>query len=270
MSIDCNQSVVEDDNGPIAGLLAATYPGGAALGLLPASVPPPAITRRLLAAVHADIVGFSRLVEQDDLGTLARLQLLRKQLIVPLLHHHSGHLVNAAGDALLMVFESVTNAVTFTLDMQAGVRCNERTRAEASRIRYRIGVHIGDVIMSDGDVCGNGVNIASRLQACCPPDGVCVSRAVLDIVQARLMPAFAPLGVKTFRNISVPVETFALGKGAEESPDPVVSSTNRLDALCSVRCLLCGDADAVIALLLTGVAGSQCSSSLPASARSAP
>ena len=229
----------------------------------------PAITRRLLAAVHADIVGFSRLVEQDDLGTLARLQLLRKELVVPLLHHHGGHLVNAAGDALLLVFESVTNAVTFALDMQAGIRCNERARAEASRIRYRIGIHIGDVIMSDGDVCGNGVNIASRLQACCPPDGVCVSRAVLDIVQTRLMLAFAPQGVKTFRNISVPVETFALGKGAGKDPDPVESSTNSPDAPCSVRCLSCAAADAVTALPLTSIARSQCPSSPPASVCSA-
>lgn len=173
--------------------------------------------RRLIAAVHADVVGYSRLVELDDLATCTRLGRMREELIRPLLRRHGGHLINAVGDAALMGFDSITAAVAFAVEMQVRVPQCDGAQPSDRLIRYRVGVDVGDVIMGNADVCGEGVNIAARLQAVCPPGCVCVSRAVLDLTRARLGLPFEFLGLLSFKNISHPVEAFILAGLAERS-----------------------------------------------------
>ncbi|MBV8912790.1 MAG: hypothetical protein JOZ05_07100 [Acetobacteraceae bacterium] len=181
--------------------------------------------RRLAAIVHADIVGYSRLVGEDDLETLRRLKRLRGALIEPLLRRFQGQLRNTAGDAFLLTFASVTNAVSFALELQNRTPEFDEGRATDQLIRFRVGVEIGDVIAADGDPAGEGINVAARLQAICPPGGICVSRAVYDHVRRKLALPFEPLGEIELKNIKHPVGAFVLrykagGLAAGEAPTP--------------------------------------------------
>ncbi len=169
------------------------------------------LRRVLLAVVHADVVGFCRLVEKNDVDTWRRLHALRRDLFEPLLRCHGGRIVNTAGDALLMAFGSITAAVRFSMDLQAGLLTCEPAGPEEDRIRFRLGIHIGDVIASEGEICGVGINIAARLQTACPPGGVCVSRAVLDLVQRQDRTRAVRVGRLALRNIAAPIEAFTLG-----------------------------------------------------------
>ena len=166
--------------------------------------------RRLVAAVHSDVVSYSRLVELDDVAVSTRLTRLRTDLIEPLVNLHGGRVVNTAGDAALMTFDSAAAAVTFAVEMQGRVPEFDEARPPEQLIRFRIGISIADVVMGKDDLCGEGVNVAARLEAMCPPGGVCVTRAVLDHVRNRLQLPFAPLGSLTLKNISHPVEAFVL------------------------------------------------------------
>ena len=143
--------------------------------------------RKLMAVVYADMVGYSRLIGLDDLGTLERLRILRGTLIDPVIGEHGGSLVQTGGDFLLIAFDSIDGAVRCAVDMQQ--RMPEYDDQPADRaIRFRVGINIGDVIADGTDLHGEGVNVAARLQAECPPGGICVSRAVRDHVHGRLRP----------------------------------------------------------------------------------
>src|ERR1700758_5140855 len=160
--------------------------------------------RKLIAVVHADMVGYSRLIGLDDVGTLDRLRSLRKSLIDPAIEEHGGRLVNTGGDSLLIVFDSIDGAVRCAVKVQQQVPAYDGDQLPDRRIRFRVGINIGDVIANGTDLHGDGTNIAARLVAASPIGGICVSRAVQDHVHGRLGPAFEPIGKPTLKNVARP------------------------------------------------------------------
>ena len=170
----------------------------------------PAGARKLIAVVHADMVGYSHLIGLDDVGTLERLRMLRRTLIDPTIDEHGGRIVNTGGDSLLMVFDSVEGAVRCAVNVQQQIPAHDGDQPPDRVIRFRFGINLGDVIPDGTDVHGNVVNVAARLQAECPPGAICVARAVRDHVQDRLNLTFKELGALTLKNIARPIEAFVL------------------------------------------------------------
>ena len=164
--------------------------------------------RKLIVVAHIDMVGYSRLIGLDDAGTLSRLKTLRERLIDPAVDDHGGRIFQTAGDSLLIVFDSIDGAVRWAVKVQQHVPDHDGDEAPDRRIRFRVGINIGDVIADGTDLHGDGVNVAVRLQTACPTGGVCVSRAVRDHVRAHLDLAFEQLGELSLKNIAHPVEAF--------------------------------------------------------------
>ena len=166
--------------------------------------------RKLMAVVYADMAGYSRLIGLDDAGTFERLRDLRRHVFDPALARHGGTLVNTGGDSLLVTFDSIIPAVRFAVDVQHGVPAFDGGHEPDRRVRFRIGVNVGDVIPDGVNIHGDGVNIAVRLQSICPPGGICVSRIVRDHVGDRLGFGFKELGAVSLKNIARPTEAFLL------------------------------------------------------------
>jgi TolB-like protein/class 3 adenylate cyclase/Tfp pilus assembly protein PilF len=171
--------------------------------------------RKLIAVVYADMVGYSRLIGLDDAGTLRRLRTLRRALIDPAIREHGGRVVQTAGDSLLIVFDSIDGAVRCAVSVQQQVPVYDGDQPPDRRIRFRVGINIGDVIAHGTDLHGDGVNIAARLEAECPVGGICVSRSVRDHVHGRLDLAFEPIGTLALKNIARPVEAFVMRLDAD-------------------------------------------------------
>ena len=134
------------------------------------------VERRLAAILAADVAGYSRLMGQDEVGTLARLKALRRELIAPKIAEHKGRIVKTTGDGLLVEFPSVVEAVACAVAVQCGMAERNAAIPDDQRIEFRVGIHQGDIIVEDGDIFGDGVNIAARLEALAEPGGICVSR----------------------------------------------------------------------------------------------
>jgi adenylate cyclase len=177
--------------------------------------------RKLIAVVYADMVGYSRLIGLDDLGTLERLRTLRSTLIDPAISEHGGRIVQTGGDSLLLVFDSIDGAVRCAVSVQQQVPDHDGDYSPDRAIRFRIGINLGDVIADGTDLHGEVTNVAARLQAEGPSGGICVSRAVRDHVHGRLDLGFEELGVLHLKNISRPVEAFLLRSQSEvDAPKP--------------------------------------------------
>jgi adenylate cyclase len=161
--------------------------------------------RRLHAMVHADVVGYSRLIGMNDAATVRRLRTLRRALIDPTLRAFRGRTVNTAGDSMMIIFDNADAAVECALRVQQQVPVIDGDQPPERRIRFRVGINIGDIIADGTDIHGDGANIAARLQSICPAGGICVSRAVRDHVGARLGLEFEPLGPQALKNIAQPV-----------------------------------------------------------------
>jgi TolB-like protein/class 3 adenylate cyclase/tetratricopeptide (TPR) repeat protein len=189
--------------------------------------------RKLIAVVYADMVGYSRLIGLDDAGTLRRLRTLRRALIDPAIREHGGKVVQTGGDSLLVAFDSIDGAVQCAVRVQQQVPVYDGDRAPDRRIRFRVGINIGDVISEGTNLHGDGVNIAARLEAASPVGGICVSRSVRDHVHGRLDLAFESIGKLTLKNITRPVEAFVLRLDPTamtgERSVPVVSSATAPD-----------------------------------------
>jgi class 3 adenylate cyclase len=166
-------------------------------------------TRRLMAALYADLVGYSRLLHQDDAGTVARLRGMH-QLVRPAIRWHHGRLVQTAGDSMLVTFESVHEAVQCAVAIQHVLARENDGWPDDSIMRLRVGVDLGDVICDARGFHGSGIVIAVRLQEVCPPGGVCVSRAAHERGGDRLGLPFEPLGTLTLKNVPQPVEAYVL------------------------------------------------------------
>ena len=169
-----------------------------------------ASTRRLAAILAADVAGYSRLMGGDEEGTHKRLQAHRRELVEPKIAEHSGRVVKNTGDGMLAEFQSVVDAVRCAAELQRGMIEREAGVPEGSRIRFRIGINLGDVIVEDDDIFGDGVNIAARLEALAEPGGICISRVVRDQIRDKLPYAFEDLGEQSVKNIARPVRVYAL------------------------------------------------------------
>jgi TolB-like protein/class 3 adenylate cyclase len=171
-------------------------------------------TRKLAAILAADVVGYSRLASADEDRTLARLRALRSDLIDPTMAVHHGRVVKRTGDGTLVEFRSVVDAVRCAIEVQNGmVERNAGLPAER-RIEFRVGIHLGDVVEeSDGDLMGDGVNIAARLEGIAKPNGICLSEDAYRQVRARLDLAVNDLGLTQLKNIAEPVRVYSLEVG---------------------------------------------------------
>jgi adenylate cyclase len=188
----------------------------------------PAVERRLAAILAADMVGYSRLMEADETGTLARLKTHRLELIDPALAKNRGRLIKTAGDGMLVEFASVADAVACAVEIQRRMARRNADVAAARQIQFRIGINLGDVISEDGDIFGDGVNVAARLEELAEPGGVCVSGAIRDQVGARLGVAFDDLGEQSVKNLARPIRIYRVRLGEEAlAPSPAPGETAR-------------------------------------------
>ncbi len=167
-------------------------------------------TRRLIAILAADVAGYSRLMGEDEEGTLARLKAHRRDLVDPKIGEYRGRIVKTTGDGLLVEFGSVVAAVRCAAEIQRAMLERDRDVPEEQRIRFRIGVNLGDVIVDGDDIFGDGVNIAARLEALAESGGVCVSHTVRDQIHDKLPYALDDLGEQFVKNIARPVRAYAL------------------------------------------------------------
>lgn len=177
---------------------------------------------RLAAVLAADMVGYSRLMEADERGTLARLRTHRIELIDPAIAKNQGHIIKTTGDGMLVEFQSVTDAVRCAAEVQERMRRRNSDVADERRIDFRIGINLGDIIFEDGDIFGDGVNIAARVEQLAEVGGICVTAAVHDQVEGRVDVAFEDLGEKALKNISRPVRVYrVVAESLEPRPVPV-------------------------------------------------
>src|SRR6516165_2909043 len=161
-----------------------------------------ASTRRLAAILAADVAGYSRLMGLDEEGTHERLQAHFRELVEPKIKDHRGRTVKNTGDGLLAEFASVVDAVRCAVEVQRSMGDREPEVTEERRIRFRIGINLGDVIVDGDDIYGDGVNIAARLQASAAPGNICISGTVRDHVGDRLPYAFEDMGEQSVKNIA--------------------------------------------------------------------
>src|SRR6516164_2031186 len=173
--------------------------------------------RRLAAILAADVAGYSRLIGIDEEGTLNRLRSIRAEVIDPAIAAHRGRLVKTTGDGFLAEFASVVDALRCAVDAQQAIAGRNTWIATAERIEFRIGIHQGDIVVEDGDIFGDGVNVAARLEALAEPGGICVSARVQEDAVGRLDLAFEDLGEQTLKNIARPVRVLRV---QSESPLP--------------------------------------------------
>jgi adenylate cyclase len=182
------------------------------------------VDRRLAAILAVDIAGYSRLMGANEEGTLRQLKEHRKELIDPKITEHRGRIVKTSGDGMLVEFVSVVDAVRCAVDVQRGMIERNAKLPVESRIQFRVGINVGDIISDDNDIYGDGVNVAARLEALAEPGGICVSRNVHDQVRDKLSFSFEDIGEQVFKNIarSIGVHRVSL---AENAPLTIVKST---------------------------------------------
>jgi adenylate cyclase len=198
--------------------------------------------RRLAAILAADVVGYSRLMGEDEAGT-AKIVRERREAAAPIVAAHGGRVFKTMGDGILIEFASVVAAVECALAMQKQAAERNAEAPEASVV-YRIGVHLGDVLVDGEDVLGDGVNIATRLEGLAEPGGVCVSGSAFDHVRGRVEAEFVDLGEKALKNIARPVRVYALEVGeiarasASTPPRPAVPAKPTARALLAIASLL--------------------------------
>jgi adenylate cyclase len=168
------------------------------------------VERRLPAILAADVAGWSRLMGADEEGTLAALKAIRREPGDPKIAEHRGRIVKTTGDGLLAEFPSVVDAVRFAVEVQREMAERNAAIAAEKRIEFRIGINLGDIIIDDADIYGDGVNVAARLEALAEPGSICVSRVVREEVRDKLDIAFDDLGEQQVKNIARPVRVYRI------------------------------------------------------------
>jgi len=172
------------------------------------------VERRLAAILAVDVAGYSRLMGEDEEGTLAALRAVRRDLADPKIAEHRGRIVKTTGDGLLAEFASVVDAARCAVEVQREMIARNAAVPAERRIEFRMGINVGDIIIEDGDIFGDGVNIAARLEALAEPGGICLSAAAHEQVRDRLDLTFDDLGEQQVKNIARPVRTYAVALGA--------------------------------------------------------
>jgi TolB-like protein len=181
------------------------------------------VERRLTAILAADIAGYSRLVGADEEGTLARVRAHRRDLIDPEISEHRGRIVKTTGDGILIEFPSVVEAVSCAVAVQRGMVERNVGTPEEQRIAFRIGVNLGDIIVEDGDIYGDGVNVAARLEAIAEPGGICISEDAFRQVRGKVDAEFADIGEQSLKNIARPLRVYrVLPQQSAEARTPAV------------------------------------------------
>jgi len=216
-------------------------------------------TRKIAAILVADVVGYSRLAGADEDRTLARLRALRSDLIDPTIAVHNGRVFKRTGDGSLVEFRSVVDAVRCAIELQTGLVERNAGVAPRAPLEYRVGIHLGDVVEeSDGDLMGDGVNIAARLVNIATPGAICLSDDAYRQVKGRLDVAVSDLGPTQLKNIAEPIRVYSLevGKPAQAKPPPSMSQGDTARTLTSKRRLGSGPLAAAIAALLLLAAAS--------------
>ncbi|MEY9097789.1 TPR end-of-group domain-containing protein [Sinorhizobium fredii] len=188
------------------------------------------LERRLTAILAADVVGYSRLMGTDEAGTLATLKRHRRECLEPKIAEHKGRIVKLSADGMLIEFSSVVNAVACAAEIQRGMLARNEGLPRSRRVELRIGIHLGDVIVEEGDIFGDGVNVAARLEGLADPSGIAVSSSVRDQVGSRLDLGFVDKGEYSLKNIApnIRVYTVALGDAAARQEPEASDAT--LDA----------------------------------------
>src|SRR5262249_8940162 len=183
------------------------------------------VPRRLAAILAADVVGYSRLMQQDETGTLAALKERRKGVLKPLVAEHQGRIVKVMGDGVLVEFASAVNAVGCAVELQKRMAAANEGLSDDRRIVLRIGINLGDVVVEGGDLYGDGVIIAVRLQAMAEAGGICLSGGVHEQVEKKLSLAVSDLGPQTLKNIERLVRAYQVrlsGEATMARPSPVL------------------------------------------------
>jgi len=187
-----------------------------------------AATRRLAAILAADVAGYSRLMEADEEGTLAALRAIRRELGDPKIAERRGRIVKTTGDGLLVEFASVVDAARYAVELQRAMVARNADIPAAKRIEFRIGIHQGDIVFEDGDIFGDGVNIAARLETLAEPGGICVSARVQEDAAGKLDLTFRDMGEQRLKNIVRPVRAYAIEVAAVPQRGLAATSTPRL------------------------------------------
>jgi adenylate cyclase len=185
------------------------------------------VERRLAAILAADVAGYSRLMGVDEEGTLAALKACRRELIDPKIAEHRGRIVKTTGDGALVEFASAVDAVRCAMEIQRAMADRNADIPESRRVEFRIGINVGDIIIDEGDIYGDGVNIAARLEGIAEPGGIYLSRAAYEQVVGKVAAAFTEVGVRSLKNIDTPVQIFRVsgdGEGRQEFTLPPLIS----------------------------------------------
>jgi len=187
-------------------------------------------TRRLAAILAADVAGYSRLIGEDEEGTLNRLKSIRADVIDPKISAHRGRIVKTTGDGLLAEFASVVDALRCATEVQNGMAERNADIAAEKHVKFRMGINVGDIVVEDGDIFGDGVNVAARLEGLAEPGGICVSARVQEDVAGRLDLTFDDLGEQNLKNIARPVRVYRVRLATAENK-PKVTPTESGPAL---------------------------------------
>jgi TolB-like protein/class 3 adenylate cyclase len=207
------------------------------------------LERRLAAILAADVVGYTRLMGEDEAGTLARLESLKTHILDPLIAQHHGRVVKLMGDGFLVEFASVVEALTCALAWQEAVEVRADEVPVDQALRFRIGVNLGDVMVKADDIYGNGVNVAARLEGMAEPGSVLVSRTVFNHAKGKVAAAFEDLGEQELKNIAEPVRVFRVSTASEVAKAPGVAratSRPRLAVIAASAVLLVAAVGAVL------------------------
>jgi adenylate cyclase len=168
------------------------------------------VERRLAAVLAADVAGYSRLMGADEEGTLTRLKAVRKSLVDPTIAKHRGRIVKTTGDGMLVEFASAVDAVRNAVEVQRGIAEQNTAVPQDTRIEFRIGIHVGDIISDENDIFGDGVNIAARLEGIAEPGGICISDDTYRQIRGKVVAVFDDLGSQSLKNIAEPMQAWRL------------------------------------------------------------
>jgi adenylate cyclase len=210
--------------------------------------------RHLAAILAADVAGYSRLMGADEEGTHERLKAHRRDHVDPKIREHHGRIVKTTGDGMLVEFPSVVDAVRCAVEIQRAMVDRNAELPEDKRITFRIGINLGDVIAEGGDIFGDGVNIAARLEALAEPGGICISRTVRDHIGDRLPYTFDDIGEQSVKNIAQPVHAYALNAAAVASLPPVTTPAQPSAPRRRNRAWLAAVTAGIVAMMAIGIA----------------